>query len=688
MEKALYKYNLGVIPSKHIPRRKARGMFSFNGRFYSYGISDYLYQYDSDWNTSDSLEIVHLPVKANNYGIHKYATRNDQVFLAGYNTLYVLETGSKRLLPWRIDCLDTSTDRDEVRNLVFFNDSLYVATKRGGIKAIDILSRKCRSFHIKAKDGANWHFFRDMKNGRSNSSFWLGSENGLAHFNEGGTDLMTRKSVTKNGSLIGLIDRFTSIGDTLYGINDQGYLVEITPSEIHKKKEKVHSGRVTRAMTNIDEKVITLSDRSISIYNIRDASKREFTNKQILGISKFRNVQKLNDSTLIFSGQEGHTLLSSRYLGTNHSIIAPRALFISYIDKRKYRIDSVRSNSIRLSSHSDQIALYVGNSDHDYSEEYRLYYSLNQSDWIVSPNNPIVIGNLPFGRNNIRFKEVEGLTESSISSYIIFKDKPLQHKWWFWMLILCVLALLSFMIYKRRVDQIQKKAAKEIEENRKREAERASFEIKINNLEMEALQSQMNPHFIFNSLNALKSMILKMEVDKSAEYLQKFSSMVRKILQSSRTQLVSLEDELQMLKLYLEFETLRFEKPISIHWEVEPTLDLSFFEIPPLLIQPFVENAIWHGLLHLKHRNPILTIAVKSVEDHILIQVIDNGIGRKKSRILNASRVQHKSIGIDLTKERIALYKRITGNKIEITIHDIDEDSGTIVDILLLDHLG
>ena len=190
------------------------------------------------------------------------------------------------------------------------------------------------------------------------------------------------------------------------------------------------------------------------------------------------------------------------------------------------------------------------------------------------------------------------------------------------------------------------------------------------NLEMQALRSQMNPHFIFNSLNSISRFILKNQRVEANDYLTKFSRLIRMILQNSAMPTVKLANELNILQLYLELECLRFDKKIKYEFQCDPNLDTEFIQIPPLLLQPYIENAIWHGLM-LKKQEGHLWIKIKQQENYLVCSVTDDGIGRKKAEELkNTAASTYKSMGMNITANRIALLNQSKQLKSEVKIVD------------------
>ena len=193
----------------------------------------------------------------------------------------------------------------------------------------------------------------------------------------------------------------------------------------------------------------------------------------------------------------------------------------------------------------------------------------------------------------------------------------------------------------------------------------------VTELEMQALRAQMNPHFIFNCLSSINRFILKNETEAASNYLTKFSRLIRTVLTNSKKSFISLEDELEMLRLYLEMEKLRFKDSFDYSITFVNSIDDGNVFLPPLLLQPFAENAIWHGLMH-KEGQGKLEFEL-SVDDKVLTCAIsDNGIGRSKAAALRSkSAEKQKSLGLQITKERLALLNEEFANETFFHIDDL-----------------
>jgi sensor histidine kinase YesM len=203
------------------------------------------------------------------------------------------------------------------------------------------------------------------------------------------------------------------------------------------------------------------------------------------------------------------------------------------------------------------------------------------------------------------------------------------------------------------------------------------FEFKIAETEMIALRAQMNPHFIFNCLNSIKLYTLENDSQTASEYLTKFSQLIRLVLENSRSEKVTLQKELDTLKLYIDLEAMRFKDKVQYKINVVPHIDKQYIEIPPLLLQPYVENAIWHGLMH-KSEGGKINIDITQPTEYLLhIEISDDGIGREMAKLHKSkSATRQKSFGLKMTSERLDAINHIYQTKTEVKIIDLMDADG------------
>ncbi len=204
-------------------------------------------------------------------------------------------------------------------------------------------------------------------------------------------------------------------------------------------------------------------------------------------------------------------------------------------------------------------------------------------------------------------------------------------------------------------------------------------EKKVLTLEQSMLRSQMNPHFLFNSLNSIKLYIINNEQKNAVHYLNKFSKLVRKILEASSLREIPLAEELETVELYMNIENIRFSNEIDFKIKISDDIDPHTVKIPSLILQPFLENALWHGLSSKTGEKKILlNVRKASDENYIHISITDNGIGRIASEEIKQSKVlKRKSVGIDITKERLTNFSRDYLNSFNLQILDLYKDDGT-----------
>lgn len=206
--------------------------------------------------------------------------------------------------------------------------------------------------------------------------------------------------------------------------------------------------------------------------------------------------------------------------------------------------------------------------------------------------------------------------------------------------------------------------------------EQKSLQKSIMESELRTLRSQINPHFVFNSLNSIKSYILTHRSTEASEYLTDFSTLMRSILQYSKEQLITLTNELEIAILYISLEKRRFEENFVFNYEIEPSINTDEILIPPMLLQPYIENAIKHGLMN-KDGIRIITLKV-SIENSktIKIEIDDNGIGRENASLLRKNTPKYQSLGMSINDERVDLLKKISELFIDIQIIDKQQPNG------------
>lgn len=231
-------------------------------------------------------------------------------------------------------------------------------------------------------------------------------------------------------------------------------------------------------------------------------------------------------------------------------------------------------------------------------------------------------------------------------------------------LFILLTAIIGYFLYKKRRDAIEQKKT-------------ADFKSKVSETELKALRSQMNPHFIFNALNSISNYMETHDVDTANEYLAMFSKLMRSILENSEKKWIPLAEELELMTLYMQLESLRLEHKLNYSIAIDPTIDTEDTLVPPLITQPFIENSIWHGISK-KGSEGTITIQVQKDSKKLLISIEDDGLGRTENLIEST---QKQSMGITITKTRLDIINSLQNLKSNFKL--IDQKQGVKVELTL-----
>jgi LytS/YehU family sensor histidine kinase len=242
---------------------------------------------------------------------------------------------------------------------------------------------------------------------------------------------------------------------------------------------------------------------------------------------------------------------------------------------------------------------------------------------------------------------------------------PYYQTWWFRVLIIVGVGLIIYIIQRNRIKRI-----------RREEQLKTEFNKQLAQAETKALRAQMNPHFIFNCLNSINSFVIEQKHEIASDYLIKFSKLIRLILDNSRSETISIEKELETLKLYVLLEAARFDNKFKCVYHIAEEINTNSIMIPPMLLQPFVENAIWHGLMQKEGEGTITIEMKKENEEFLNISITDDGIGREKAAELKSKSATHKSHGLKVTSQRIEMMNKLNSTGAQVHIIDLKDEQG------------
>lgn len=315
--------------------------------------------------------------------------------------------------------------------------------------------------------------------------------------------------------------------------------------------------------------------------------------------------------------------------------------------------------------YKDMSDMYVSLGDYRQAYEKFVLFK-NYSDSLVSRRN----------QDGLNFARTKFDADSKEKEVLLLNLKLSQHRYIIYGTM--GLILLAFVIGLLFFRQLRMSSARKISE----------MNNKLSEITHANLRQQMNPHFIFNTLNSIQYFMYQHDKIATNNYLTKFSRLIRKILENSQQSMVSIQDELDVIQLYLELETLRFKEKFTFSIEIQDEIDTLTQKIPTMLIQPFVENSVCHGLIN-KQGNGFVQITLKLVEGRtICCSVHDNGIGREAAALIRKMKdTPHHSLGTRITESRINLINELYETDLKVVYTDLKDDSGmatgTLVELYL-----
>lgn len=346
-------------------------------------------------------------------------------------------------------------------------------------------------------------------------------------------------------------------------------------------------------------------------------------------------------------------------------------------DDRGFELLAKR-DTVQLTYDRAKVALYYLAADLMSGNRFFYRYRLNGTDtaWSAPTKNHEVTYNLQPGKYAFRVQSSfnEGNWIDTGNTVFIIVSPPFWKTWWFSLLFISAIAAVIYLLFRKRIKDFQRKAM---------------LRQQMTELESKALRAQMNPHFLFNSLNAIQECIVTEKVDAAYDYLSRFSRLLRMVLDHSEKNFISLGEEIETIKLYLSLEALRFKHSFSYNIVIDDALDVEDVEVPSFILQPYVENAIWHGL-RMKEDEKKVEVRFFLAAGELNIEVEDNGIGRERAAEIKSQKLgagQFESKGTALSQQRIDILNRQYAAKAEVSIIDLKDSnfkpSGTKVVIRL-----
>jgi ligand-binding sensor domain-containing protein len=414
------------------------------------------------------------------------------------------------------------------------------------------------------------------------------------------------------------------------------------------------------------------TEKGMNIY--KDGKIRLIDEEQGL-INKTFKCSYVDESRLLIGTTDGlYEIDLNKILNSNKNEPKIRISDVT-INTEKYHSKFIRNSIynndlLELEYDQNNVSFRLFSQGFMYPRKLRFSYKLNGlkntkwSEW--SNDTKINFPYLPYGKYDlsVRIKDLNSgeITTQKVQEIII--KPPFWVTWWFILFLIVAIGALGYAIYNRRIKYLTNK-----------EHEKGMIQKRLAETKMEALQSQMNPHFIFNAMNSIQNYIIDNNIDDALMYMGDFSKLIRQTLNNSSKQSVSLDDEIHYLETYIKLENLRLNERVTYKLTIDKNIDLHEIMVPPMLIQPFVENVFLHAF-DKNTINPTLTINFRNNQNLLVCEIIDNGKGMN-SEVLNNSK---NSKGIMLVKERIRLIQNSLSEPINIIS---SPDKGTIITLIL-----
>jgi ligand-binding sensor domain-containing protein len=515
-------------------------------------------------------------------------------------------------------------------------------------------------------------------------SFWISTTLGLIHYN--------RSSKRSKH----FIDELPSI-ELTHMINDpkdKEYLwIGSLGAGLIKFNKRTHQYRTYTTQDGLPNNTIysiiatspetfwCSSNKGIFAFNTRTKAVQSFTMLDGLALDEFNRFHffSLPDGKLAFGGTNGYTIFDPKKVATDRFVPMPTLTSVSINNKPadfglsgspfKQAINSL--NEIRLPYNQNSLILSFAADEYNIPEKLQYRYQLVGFDeqWVnAAGDNSLTYTNIPPGRYTLKINvtNTAGVWSAKSKILTVIVTPPWWGTWWFVIIMALSLGIATYLTIRQRIKNIRRK-----------EREKHKVEQDIMRLEAQALRSQMNPHFIFNCLNSIKALMQEDDTQHAIDYLTTFARLIRGQLNNAQGE-ITLHEELETCKLYVQLELLRFADKLNCRFIVDENAPLHEISVPPLILQPFIENAIWHGILPLTNGGDILINVIQKM-DVVECSVDDNGVGRAAA----TKNIRHQSKGLQLVEDRINLHNQINANAASIEVIDKEDEhnkpTGTLV---------
>lgn len=498
-------------------------------------------------------------------------------------------------------------------------------------------------------------------------TIWLGASNGLRYIRNQTTDTI----LNENQEPIIANDILVINDSTLWVASTKRGLYKISHFKVveHITTEQGLPSNTTYKLVLADSCLWIGTQKGLASFHLK--SKQVKTWNKANGLPNFKIDQlAMLDHQLFFTEGKKLFMVNSNYKSPKP---VPPLIRITDFKANNAILDIQKKHHLDASSNNIEIS-FQGislKSQGDFVYQYRLLGAENEWITINSNNSTIRYPNLSHGDYTFEVKIIDalGIASEQTAQLSFFIPAPFYRTWWFNVLALIAAVLVIWLISRW---QIRKLKAQNLEK-----LERSQLERDLRISQLTALKAQMNPHFVFNVLNSIQGLYISNNRKEANALISKFSKLVRLTLDLSEELEVPIEEEIKILQLYLNVEKMRVQGALDFKIDIHPHLHNYDIYIPSLLLQPYVENAIKHGLLHKENNREVsVGFQLNSSKNLLVITIDDNGIGREASAKINQNRPNHKSFATSANQKRLDLLNNDRSAMILLQIIDKKDDKG------------
>ncbi|MES2775800.1 MAG: histidine kinase [Bacteroidota bacterium] len=561
----------------------------------------------------------------------------------------------------------------DVHSITKDRDENFIICTNAGFAFFDPVAKKMQTFfnHPKLKPIARKQTFYALADKKNN--WWLAQSDGLFYYDRLADSLHPIKIA--GGFLIRQVQVLAtdSTGMVYAGGLEGLYIISPASLSVQKilgKKDGLASNNIVGLLCDKSGMMWILGNIGAARYEPKTGLLQSFDARDGMEQSNHTlcNFYLAADGEVFLTSSEGFNYF---YPDKIKSDKKPLGVFVTAMELKDSLISMPKQVEHSFEYYQNNISFSYLAVDFRLGTSIQYRYNLKGFDtsFVYAGNQRIArYTNLPAGSYTFIVEaSINGKDWYATPEPVRFKISKAFWKTWFFiflMLLLLAAAILCFFLFR-------------VKKVRREEAIKRDFESKIAQVRMNLLRTQMNPHFLFNSLNSINSFILKNDRQNASGYLTKFSRLMRLILDNSRNEWVSLENELKLIELYIQLEALRFNHSFEFSINTDSAIDAENILLPPMLIQPYIENAIWHGLMYRKEQGGFLAVNLTQHNGTLAIQIKDNGVGRAAAGALKSkSALQQKSYGMKITAERMSIVNETYHINAKAAVKDLVDETG------------